>query len=95
MQKSGARFGARDTVHFVPHLTFPLLAPQTPRVTQILNDVRIKCRGRLVVSTRRYMWKLDVLQGAALRHTHAGRRQVAGSCHDPRTPCLHLPWSPA
>ncbi|KAG2424565.1 hypothetical protein HXX76_014445 [Chlamydomonas incerta] len=39
----------------------------TPRVTALLNEARLRGKGRLVVSTRRYMWKIDVLKALVQR----------------------------
>ncbi|GIL85258.1 hypothetical protein Vretifemale_13864, partial [Volvox reticuliferus] len=39
----------------------------TPRAIQMLTDMRTRSKGKLAVSTRRYLWRLDVLQSLVQR----------------------------
>ncbi|KXZ55122.1 hypothetical protein GPECTOR_3g274 [Gonium pectorale] len=57
---------AGGAVH--PHVVVDIKITDTatPRVTQVLNEARAKAKGRLAVSTRRYLWKLEVLKGECI-----------------------------
>ncbi|KAG2493032.1 hypothetical protein HYH03_008695 [Edaphochlamys debaryana] len=52
--------GGASAHHFV--LDIKIGDTLTPRMTAALNDVRTRFKGRLAVSTRRYLWKLDALR---------------------------------
>ncbi len=40
---------------------------QTPKMHGILNDIRSRSKGKLVASTRRYIWSISVLRSECLQ----------------------------
>ncbi|EFJ40761.1 hypothetical protein VOLCADRAFT_99345 [Volvox carteri f. nagariensis] len=68
-QPEGGSVGAGPGGPLHPHMVVDVKNSDlgTPRTIQLLTELRTQAKGKLAVSTRRYLWRVDVLQSLIQR----------------------------